>query len=76
MKKIFITAEIGINHNGDLGIAKGLIDVAVDAGADAVKFQHHDVSKYVSDEGFKNLGDKFSHQSKWEMSTFKKGNTS
>ena len=36
---IFITAEIGINHNGDLGIAKDLIDVAVDAGADAVKFQ-------------------------------------
>ena len=34
-----IAAEIGINHNGDLGIAKDLIDVAVDAGADAVKFQ-------------------------------------
>ena len=39
MKKIFIIAEIGINHNGDLGIARDLIDVAVDAGADAVKFQ-------------------------------------
>ena len=36
---IFIIAEIGINHNGDLGITKELIDVAVDAGADAVKFQ-------------------------------------
>ena len=36
---IFIIAEIGINHNGDLGIAKELIDVAADAGADAVKFQ-------------------------------------
>ena len=36
---IFIVAEIGINHNGDLGIAKDLIDVAVDAGADAVKLQ-------------------------------------
>jgi len=36
---IFIIAEIGINHNGDLGIAKDLINVAVDAGADAVKFQ-------------------------------------
>ncbi len=36
---IFITAEIGINHNGDLSIAKKLIDAAVDAGADAVKFQ-------------------------------------
>ena len=36
---IFIIAEIGINHNGDLGITKQLIDVAVNAGTDAVKFQ-------------------------------------
>jgi len=36
---LFIIGEIGINHNGDLGIAKELINVAVDAGADAVKFQ-------------------------------------
>jgi len=36
---LFIIGEIGINHNGDLGIAKELIDVAADAGADAVKFQ-------------------------------------
>lgn len=36
---IFIIAEIGINHNGDLSIAKELIKVAKDAGCDAVKFQ-------------------------------------
>ena len=36
---LFIIGEIGINHNGNIGIAKKLIDVAVDAGADAVKFQ-------------------------------------
>lgn len=36
---IFVIAEIGINHNGSLDIAKQLIDVAKDAGADAVKFQ-------------------------------------
>jgi N-acetylneuraminate synthase len=36
---IFLIAEIGINHNGDLGIAKKLIDAAVLAGCDAVKFQ-------------------------------------
>ena len=36
---IFIIAEIGINHNGDIKLAKNLIDMAVDAGADAVKFQ-------------------------------------
>jgi len=35
----FVIAEIGINHNGDVGIAKRLIDVAVEAGCDAVKFQ-------------------------------------
>lgn len=36
---IFIIAEIGINHNGDLGIAKNLIAMAKDCGCDAVKFQ-------------------------------------
>ena len=36
---IFVTGEIGINHNGDLSIAKQLIDVAKKAGCDAVKFQ-------------------------------------
>src|ERR1043165_3365731 len=35
----FIIAEAGVNHNGDLEMAKQLIDVAVEAGADAVKFQ-------------------------------------
>ena len=35
----FIIAEIGINHNGDLKITKKLIDGAVAAGCDAVKFQ-------------------------------------
>lgn len=36
---IFIIAEIGINHNGDMSIAKELIKTAKDAGCDAVKFQ-------------------------------------
>tara|TARA_Y100001963_G_scaffold131220_1_gene188309 strand:+ start:303 stop:1163 length:861 start_codon:yes stop_codon:yes gene_type:complete len=39
MKKTYIIAEIGINHNGDLDIAKKLIDVAVLSGCDSVKFQ-------------------------------------
>ena len=39
MSKTFIIAEIGINHNGDLEIAKELIDGAVAAGCDMVKFQ-------------------------------------
>ena len=40
---IFFIAEIGINHNGDLSIVKDLIDVAVGAGCDAVKFQKRDI---------------------------------
>jgi N,N'-diacetyllegionaminate synthase len=36
---LFFIAEIGVNHNGDMGLAKRLIDAAVDAGADAAKFQ-------------------------------------
>ena len=47
---IFIIAEIGINHNGDLGIAKNLIDVAVDAGADAVKFQKRTIDLVYTKE--------------------------
>ncbi len=38
-EKVFIIAEIGINHNGDINIAKKLIEGAADAGCDAVKFQ-------------------------------------
>ncbi len=38
-KKVLIIAEAGVNHNGSLEIAKELVDVAVDAGADVVKFQ-------------------------------------
>jgi N-acetylneuraminate synthase len=42
---IFIVAEIGINHNGDMSICKKLIDVAKDSGCDAVKFQKRDLDK-------------------------------
>ena len=47
---VFITAEIGINHNGDISIAKKLIDIAKNAGCDAVKFQKRDVGKVYSKE--------------------------
>ena len=47
---IIITAEIGINHNGDMNICKKLIDVAVDAGADCVKFQKRDINKVYKQE--------------------------
>lgn len=47
---IFIIAEIGINHNGDVEIAKKLIDVAKNAGADAVKFQKRTIDLVYSRE--------------------------
>ena len=47
---IFITAEIGINHNGDLKIAKDLIKIAKSCGCDAVKFQKRTVEKSYSKE--------------------------
>jgi N-acetylneuraminate synthase len=47
---VFVIAEIGINHNGDIKIAKKLIDVAVSAGCDAVKFQKRTVDKVYSEE--------------------------
>lgn len=39
MSRVFVIAEAGVNHNGDIKIAKQLIDTARDSGADAVKFQ-------------------------------------
>ena len=47
---IFITAEIGINHNGDMSICKKLIDVAVESGCDAVKFQKRDLDKVYTQD--------------------------
>lgn len=49
-KKIKIIAEAGVNHNGDISIAKELIDVASEAGADIVKFQTFKAQNLVSDE--------------------------
>jgi len=46
--EVFIIAEAGVNHNGSLDLAKRLADVAVDAGADAVKFQTFKTENLVS----------------------------
>ena len=46
----FIIAEIGINHNGDIAMAKKLIDMAIDCGCDAVKFQKRTVDVVYSKE--------------------------
>ena len=49
-RKVFFIAEIGINHNGDMNIAKELIDIAADAGCDAVKFQKRTIDKVYTQE--------------------------
>ena len=45
---VFVIAEAGVNHNGDLKMARALIDVAVEAGADAVKFQTFRADRLVT----------------------------
>ena len=48
MKKVFIIAEAGVNHNGSYILAKELIDIAKKSGADAIKFQIYKTENYVS----------------------------
>lgn len=50
MKKTYIIAEIGINHQGDINIAKRLIDIAAASGCDAVKFQKRNPDVCVPEE--------------------------
>lgn len=63
MNKVIIIAEAGVNHNGDIVMAKKLIDAGVDAGVDYVKFQTFKADKLVSrdakkaDYQSKNIGD-------------------
>ena len=47
---VYVIAEIGINHNGDIELAKQLIDKAHGAGCDAVKFQKRTVDVVYSQE--------------------------
>ena len=64
MKKPFLIAEIGINHNGDINIAKKLIDEAILAGFDSVKFQKRDLDLVYSKE----ILDSF-RESPWGITT-------
>jgi len=49
----FLVAEIGINHNGDMDLAKRMIDAAARAGADSVKFQNYRTEDFISDRSLK-----------------------
>jgi N,N'-diacetyllegionaminate synthase len=55
MKKVFIIAEAGVNHNGSIELAKKLIDVAVEAKVDAVKFQTFKAENLYSQKMHKKL---------------------
>ena len=50
IKKPYLIAEIGINHNGDINLVKKLIDQAISANFDAVKFQKRDIDLVYSEE--------------------------
>ncbi len=49
-KHVFIIAEVGINHNGDLALAIKSIEAAAKAGADAVKFQNYAAVDFLIDK--------------------------
>jgi N,N'-diacetyllegionaminate synthase len=51
--KTMIIAEAGVNHNGDIDLAKKLVDIAADAGADLVKFQTFNADRLVTHEAVK-----------------------
>jgi N,N'-diacetyllegionaminate synthase len=46
----FIAAEIGINHNGDIALARRMIEAAAETGADAVKFQNYQTADFLADD--------------------------
>ena len=64
-RPVFIVAEIGLNHNGDVDIAKKLIDVAVLSGCDAVKFQKRTPELCVPEE-YKNV----KRETPWGVMTY------
>ena len=68
-KKIIIIAEVGINHNGDMNLAKQMISSAKDCGADIVKFQKRDINIVYSQEFLKEKRD-----SQWGNTQFDQKN--
>jgi len=57
MRNVFIIAEAGVNHNGDINLAKQLIDIAAEAKADAVKFQ-----TFIAEKGISKFAEKAAYQ--------------
>ncbi len=68
--KTFFIADIAANHDNNLNKAIDLIHLAAESGADAAKFQHFTADTIVSDNGFKLLKGKHSHQKTWKKSVY------
>jgi len=66
----YFIADIAANHDGSLERAKMLIELAAKSGADAAKFQNFIAETIVSPRGFKELGEKLTHQANWEKEVF------
>jgi sialic acid synthase SpsE len=66
----YFIADIASNHDGSLDRARELIWLCRNAGADAVKFQHFQARKIVSDRGFRQLGGSLAHQAQWSQPVF------
>lgn len=69
-ESLYFIADIAANHDGDIGRALRLIELAKESGADAAKFQNFKASKIVSRRGFEALGGMFSHQAAWKKPVF------
>lgn len=66
----YFIADIAANHDGDLGRALKLIELAKESGADAAKFQNFKAPTIVSRGGFASLGKMLSHQASWKKSVY------
>ncbi len=66
----YFIADIAANHDGDLERALELIKLAAAAGADAAKFQNFKAETIVSRRGFQELGERLTHQKKWNKDVF------
>jgi N,N'-diacetyllegionaminate synthase len=67
----FIIAEIGMNHNGSMELAKKIIDAAVDAGVDAVKFQMFTADKLVTGDA-ETYGNEDGHLPQYQQEMYRK----
>ena len=66
----YFIADIAANHDGDLQRALELIRLAAASGANAAKFQNFLAETIVSRRGFQELGEKLTHQKKWDKDVF------